>query len=341
MSSDSFFAVVPGVADATSVNPAPPVREQQTHDAADDHSVDKDHDHRHEISLALKLTNLAAIIIPFAGLVFAICSLWGWGFSWTHLFILVGMYFLTGFGITIGYHRLFTHKSFETNAVVKATLAILGSMAVEGPVFKWVAQHRRHHQHSDDVEDPHSPHLHGHGFKGMLKGLWYSHCGWIFDREYAKINNYIPDLMKSRLLVWISKTFSLWVALGLLIPTVLGGLITLSWSGALFGFVWGGLARIFLVHHITWSINSVCHLWGTRPFRSHDESRNNVVFGVLAMGEGWHNNHHAFPTSARHGLRWWQIDTSYYVIRAMELLGLAWQVRVPAPAAMEAKRRKA
>ena len=136
----------------------------------------------------------------------------------------------------------------------------------------------------------------------------------------------------------VSETFTVWVALGLLIPTLLGGLLTLSWSGALLGFIWGGLARIFLVHHVTWSINSVCHLWGSRPFRSHDESRNNVVFGVLAMGEGWHNNHHAFPTSARHGLRWWQVDLSYYVIRTMECLGLAWQVRTPAPAAMEAKR---
>jgi stearoyl-CoA desaturase (delta-9 desaturase) len=142
------------------------------------------------------------------------------------------------------------------------------------------------------------------------------------------------------MLRWISNMFPLWVFVGLLIPTVLGGLLTMSWTGALFGFVWGGLARIFLVHHVTWSINSVCHLWGSQPYRSHDESRNNVFFGILGLGEGWHNNHHAFPTSARHGLRWWQIDTSYYVIRLMELVGLAWQVRVPAPATMEAKRSR-
>ena len=290
------------------------------------------------ISLALKITNLVAIVLPFAGLIVGIAMLWGWGFSWVHLGILIGMYLATGFGITVGYHRLFTHKSFETNRVVKAALAVLGSMAVEGPVFKWAAQHRRHHQHSDDVNDPHSPHLHGEGFKGMLKGLWYSHVGWLFDKDQPGVYSYVPDLMKSKMLAWISKTFPLWVLLGLLIPTALGGLLTMTWSGALFGFVWGGLARVFLVHHVTWSINSVCHLWGTRPFRSHDESRNNVVFGVLGMGEGWHNNHHAFPTSARHGLRWWQIDTSYYVIRVLEWLGLAWQVRVPAPATIEAKR---
>jgi stearoyl-CoA desaturase (delta-9 desaturase) len=174
----------------------------------------------------------------------------------------------------------------------------------------------------------------------MLKGLWYSHCGWLFTRDNPKLASYIPDLMKSKTLTWVSNTFTIWVIVGFAIPTILGGLLTMSWAGALFGFVWGGLARVFLVHHVTWSINSVCHLWGSRPYRSHDESRNNVVFGVLAMGEGWHNNHHAFPTSARHGLSWWQIDLSYYVIRMMEVLGLAWQVRIPAPAALEAKRLK-
>jgi stearoyl-CoA desaturase (delta-9 desaturase) len=295
--------------------------------------------HAHNrISLGLKITNVVAIVLPFVGLVAAVIALWGWGFSWAHLFIAGGMYLATGFGITIGYHRLFTHKSFETHRVLKAVFAVLGSMAVEGPVFKWVATHRRHHQHSDGDEDPHSPHLHGQGFRGMLKGLWHSHCGWLFSRDYPRLQAYVPDLMKSRLLTAISKTFPIWALAGLVLPTLLGGLITMSWGGALFGFLWGGLARIFLVHHVTWSINSVCHLWGSRPYRSHDESRNNFVFGVLAMGEGWHNNHHAFPTSARHGLAWWQIDTSYYVIRVMEWLGLAWQVRVPAPATMMAKR---
>ena len=292
----------------------------------------------HRISLALRLTNLGAILLPFAGLLVAILFLWGWGFSWTHLFILVGMYLATGLGITIGYHRLFTHRSFETIPAVKFILGVLGSMAVEGPVFKWVAQHRRHHQHSDAEQDPHSPHLHGEGWRGLLKGLWHSHVGWVFDRDIPGLSRYIADLTGSRMLRAISRMFPLWVVAGLMIPTALGGVITLSWKGALLGFIWGGLVRIFLVHHVTWSINSVCHLWGSRPFRSHDESRNNAIFGVLAMGEGWHNNHHAFPTSARHGLRWWQVDLSYYVIRLMELLGLAWRVKVPATEAMEAKR---
>jgi stearoyl-CoA desaturase (Delta-9 desaturase) len=333
MSPDSVFGLfTPAERPQTDNQPAPQEVPVVVHDP-------HDHDHApHDISLAMKLTNLGAIVIPFCGLIAAIVLLWGWGFSWTHLFIMAGMYLATGLGITVGFHRLFTHKSFETYKPLQALFAVLGSMAVEGPVFRWVAQHRQHHQHSDEAMDPHSPHLHGGGFKGMLKGLWHSHAGWLFSKESPKLNKYIPDLMKSRVLTWVSETFTLWAVVGVLLPTLLGGLITLSWTGALLGFIWGGLVRIFLVHHVTWSINSVCHLWGSKPFRSHDESRNNVVFGVLAMGEGWHNNHHAFPTSARHGLRWWQVDLSYYVIRTMECLGLAWQVRVPAAAAIEAKR---
>ena len=292
----------------------------------------------YRVPLSLRVTNLAAIVIPFAGLVVAIAMLWGWGFSWTHLFILVGMYIASGLGITIGYHRLFTHKAFETIPAVKFILAVLGSMAVEGPVFRWVAQHRKHHQHSDAEQDPHSPHLHGEGWRGFIKGLWHSHIGWVFDADQSALARYVPDLLNSKVLRVASATFPLWAIAGLMIPTALGGLITMTWKGALLGFLWGGLARIFLVHHVTWSINSVCHLWGTRPFNCHDESRNNAIFGVLAMGEGWHNNHHAFPTSARHGLKWWQFDLSYCVIRLMEMLGLAWRVRVPAPEAIAAKR---
>ncbi len=290
------------------------------------------------ISFGLRLTNILVITIPFAGLVLAILLLWGWAFSATHLFILLGMYLATGLGITIGFHRLFTHKSFETNRVVEFILAALGSMAVEGPVFRWVAQHRQHHQHSDEPGDPHSPHLHGEGWRGFIKGLYHSHIGWIFSKDDRTISKYIPDLLKSKTLQAVSKLFPIWVLAGLLIPTLLGGLITLSWSGALLGLLWGGLARIFIVHHVTWSINSVCHIWGSRPYRSHDESRNNLVFGVIGMGEGWHNNHHAFPTSARHGLSWWQVDLSYYIIKAMSWLGLAWKVRVPTAEAMVAKR---
>jgi stearoyl-CoA desaturase (delta-9 desaturase) len=284
-----------------------------------------------------RAVTMAGVTLPLAGLVAAIAMLWGRGFSWVDLGLLIGMYVATAIGITVGYHRLFTHKSFETVPLIKFLLAVLGSMALEGPMLKWVAMHRRHHQHSDDVDDPHSPHHHGGGLKGLVLGFWHAHVGWIFTKDPSDLSKYVGDLVRDRVLRLISNTWFLWAAVGLLLPALLGGLITRSWTGVLCGFLWGGLARIFLVHHITWSINSVCHLWGTRPFDSHDQSRNNLVFGVLGFGEGWHNNHHAFPTSARHGLFWWQIDFSYYIIRGLEFLRLAWKVRVPDPTRLAAK----
>jgi stearoyl-CoA desaturase (Delta-9 desaturase) len=289
------------------------------------------------LPLRTRIANLCAIILPFGGLVAAMLLSWGWGFSWTALGLLLGMYILTGLGITVGYHRLFTHRAFETNHVVRAIFGILGSMAVQGPVLKWVADHRRHHQHSDKDGDPHSPNGHGDGILGMLRGLWHAHVGWVFRPEGPHLMRYVNDLSQSRLIRTISVLFPVWVLAGLAIPTVLGGLITMSWSGALMGFVWGGLVRIFLVHHITWSVNSVCHIWGTRPFRTGDHSRNNLLFGILALGEGWHNNHHAFPTSARHGLRWWQFDASYWVIRLLVAMKLAWQVKLPPATLISAK----
>jgi stearoyl-CoA desaturase (delta-9 desaturase) len=286
-----------------------------------------------------QILSLCAIILPPLGLVAAIILLWGVGFSWLHLGLLLGGYVLTAFGITIGYHRLFTHKSFETNAVVKAILGVLGSMAVEGSILQWVATHRRHHQHSDRDEDPHSPNTHGHGFLALLKGIYHSHFGWFFTAAPATMSRYVPDLAADPVIRRVSKLFPLWVCLGLLIPAGIALAITGTWLGALLGLVWGGLVRIFLVHHVTWSVNSVCHLWGARPFDCHDHSRNNLIFGILGFGEGWHNNHHAFPTSARHGLRWWQIDTSYWVIRLMGLVGLARAIRVPSADRIQAKLR--
>ena len=291
------------------------------------------------VSIPVQIANLTVVILPFLGFIAAMALLWGRGFDWLHLGLMLGMYVITVLGVTVGYHRLFTHKAFETHAAVKFVLAMWGSLAIEGPLFKWVATHRRHHQTSDGEGDPHSPHLHGHGFVGFVSGLWHAHCGWLFEPHIPGLNKYVADLNASPMLRVISNLFPLWILVSLLIPTVLGGLFTMSWMGALLGFLWGGLARVFLVHHVTWSINSVCHLWGGRPYRSQDNSRNNVVFGVLALGEGWHNNHHAFPTSARHGLAWWQIDISYLFIRLLEVFGLAWKVRVPGPTALAAKRR--
>ena len=290
-------------------------------------------------SLSTRITNFAAVVIPFIGLAAAIFLLWGIAFNWVYLAIMGVMYAITGLGITVGFHRYFTHKSFDTPNWVVALLGVFGSMAVQGPILEWAAVHRRHHQHSDDMEDPHSPHTHGSGVWGTLRGFWHAHLGWLFSVRPTDYARYVPDLTKDKLVSSISRTFTLWVVLGLAIPTVLGGLLTLSWTGALLGLIWGGLVRVFFVHHVTWSINSVCHIWGSRPFDSHDHSRNNVIFGVLGMGEGWHNNHHAFPTSARHGLRWWEFDLSYVIIKCLGLVGLARNIRVPTPERVAAKLR--
>jgi stearoyl-CoA desaturase (Delta-9 desaturase) len=288
-------------------------------------------------TMSLQVINLLAVTVPMLGFIATAALVWGRGFDFVQLGIFLTMFFLTAFGVTIGFHRLYTHRSFQTSAPVRWALAVLGSMAVEGPLRRWVATHRQHHQHSDDHHDPHSPHLHGAGFGGMLRGMWHAHVGWLFEPELRGMSKYVGDLSRDPVARHVSRLFVVWVLLGLAIPTVAGGLLTMSWWGAFMGFMWGGLARIFLVHHVTWSINSVCHIWGSRPFRSHDESRNNIFFGVFAFGEGWHNNHHAFPTSARHGLQWWQIDISYMIIRAMALVGLVWDVKVPDAARIASK----
>lgn len=286
-----------------------------------------------------RLINLGGVLLPIAGLVVGLWLLWGTHFNWLYLGLLVGMYLISGLGITIGYHRLFTHRSFTTPKWVSTLLAIMGSMAVEGSVLHWVAVHRKHHQHSDEHDDPHSPHAFGGGMLAMIRGMWHAHIGWsLGKRKKEDLSKYVYDLKKDRLLVWTSRLFPLWVAIGLLIPAVLGGLLTMTWMGVLMGFLWGGLVRVLLVHHATWSINSVCHIWGTTPYKSNDESKNNVVFGILALGEGWHNNHHAFPRSARHGLAWWQFDISYLIIKAMSWVGLAKRIHVPDQATRDSRR---
>lgn len=286
-----------------------------------------------------RLINLGGVTIPIAGLVVGLWLLWGTHFNWVYLGLLVGMYLITGFGITIGYHRLFTHRSFKTPRWFASVLAIMGSMAVEGSVLHWVAVHRKHHQHSDEHDDPHSPHAHGGGLRGTLRGMWHAHIGWSLGKKNKEnLSPYVHDLRKDQSLVWISRLFPAWVLIGFILPAALGGLLTMTWMGVLLGFLWGGLVRVLLVHHATWSINSVCHLWGSRPYESNDESRNNPVFGILALGEGWHNNHHAFPNSARHGLAWWQIDLSYLLILGMSWVGLASRIKVPGQEKMSQRR---
>jgi stearoyl-CoA desaturase (delta-9 desaturase) len=291
----------------------------------------------------LAIINLFAVILPVLGLAGAIVLLWGVAFNWWYLLLFGGMSLVSAIGITVGYHRLCTHKSFTTPAALRYLFAAAGSMAVQGPVIRWCAEHRKHHQHSDTEGDPHSPHMSRHGSWGegivaTLRGAFHAHMGWLFVGRSKDLGKYSADLRADRALVLADRQFIFWVIAGLAFPALLAGLISMSWWGLLLGFLWGGLVRVLMVHHITWSVNSVCHLWGTQPFDSHDESRNNPLVGVLAMGEGWHNNHHAFPASARHGLRWWEFDFSYWLIRALAMVGLARNVRVPTRERVQSRR---
>jgi stearoyl-CoA desaturase (delta-9 desaturase) len=282
---------------------------------------------------------LIVILTPILGLVAAIVLLWERAIGVPELATLAVMYVLGMFGITIGFHRLASHRSFQTPAPLRALFAILGSTAGQGPVLYWAAIHRRHHKYSDQPGDPHSPNMHGDGWRGLLKGFWHAHTGWMFVHEVIDWGRWIPDLLADRTLFRVSRLYFLWMFLGLAIPAAVCGLIGGSWMGALLGLLWGGLVRLFLLHHCTWAINSVTHIWGTRPYKSRDYSRNNALVAVVTLGEGWHNNHHAFPTSAFHGLTWWQIDPSGLVIRALRLCGLAWDVKTPSLATRAEARR--
>ena len=283
--------------------------------------------------LSEKIILTFAVLIPLAGCVAGGYRLWqhGWMTMLDLALLAVGWY-ATGLGITVGFHRLLAHRSFETARPVRYFWMGLGSLAIQGSPLMWCAVHRRHHQCSDKPGDPHSPHLHDGGVWQVIRGFFHSHTGWLYSPYWSdpSLKRFIPDLMADKPAVAIDRFYYLWVAISLAIPTVIGGLVTWSWQGAGTAFLWGGLVRVFVTHHITWSINSVCHVFGKQDYQAGDASRNNVVFGFLAHGEGWHNNHHAFPNSARHGLKWWQFDLSWVLIRLMERLRLAWDVKVPA-----------
>jgi stearoyl-CoA desaturase (Delta-9 desaturase) len=266
----------------------------------------------------------------------------GWSgnlFGWEYLLLLAFMYVSVGTGITVGFHRLLTHRSFKCGRLLRAGFAALGSAAAEGPVIDWVATHRKHHQFSDERGDPHSPHVdREHGWRGALQGLVYAHLGWVFkDMEVADERRYAPDLLADPLIRFVDRTFVLWVVVGLAVPFALGFAVTGSVTGGLLGLLWGGAARIFFVHHATFSINSVCHFFGRQDYDTGDESKNVAWLAIPTWGEAWHNNHHAFPTSYRHGLRRWQIDPAAGVIRLLEMFGLAWDVVRVDPARRQRK----
>ncbi len=277
------------------------------------------------------------IIVPFLAVAAAVPMAWGGWLGWTDVAIMVLMYWLTGHGVTVGFHRLFTHKSYKPNRAVKVFWAVAGSMAIQGPVIRWVADHRKHHKFSDRDGDPHSPWRYGTDLKALSKGFWYAHMMWLFNPEQTPQRKYAPDLMKDPDLVRISKQFPMWVGVSLLLPAVLGGLLTMSWQGALTGFFWGSLVRVSLLHHVTWSVNSICHTIGERPFLSRDRSANVWWLAIPSMGESWHNLHHADPTAARHGVLKGQVDTSARVIWFMEKMGWVSDVRWPAKDRIESK----
>ena len=280
----------------------------------------------------------AFIVVPLLCVLAAGWVLWGHGLSWRDVVISTVMYAVTGHGITVGFHRYFTHGSFKAGRGVRVALAVAGSMAVEGPVTRWVADHRRHHAYSDKDGDPHSPWRYGTTFGALCKGLWHAHIGWLFDVEQTDQKRFAPDLLADRDVDRVNKLFPLWVLVSLGLPPLVGGLWAGSWSGALSAFFWASVVRMAVLHHATWSINSICHTLGDRPFVTRDKSANVWPLALLSMGESWHNLHHADPTAARHGVDRWQVDTSAELIRGLEKLGLAHDVRWPSRARLDARR---
>ena len=289
---------------------------------------------------AHKIANLIGVPLPLVGLLAAIVLLWNQAIGPLELGLLIGLYVLTALGVTLGYHRLFTHRAFESSRVFRAVVAVLGSMAMEGSVIMWVADHRKHHTFTDKEGDPHSPHLSGPGFWGGVRGLWHAHVGWLFQAVgTAERERFAPDLLKDRALRVIDKLFFVWVVLGFAIPFALGWIVGGGVGAALTALLWGGFVRVFLLHHVTWSINSICHFFGRVRFEVEDESRNVFWLAPLSMGESWHHNHHAFPTSAFHGLRWWErlADPTGLLIAALEKLGIVWNVVRVSPERQRAK----
>jgi stearoyl-CoA desaturase (Delta-9 desaturase) len=269
------------------------------------------------------------VVLPLLALLLAVPVAWGWGLGWVDVTLALVLYVISGLGITVGYHRYFTHGSFKAKRPLRIALALAGSIAMQGPVITWVADHRRHHAFSDKEGDPHSPWLFGTGLAAVARGFYHSHTGWLFDREETNKERFTPDLLADRDIMRINNSFIALSAATLLVPAVLGGLLTWSWWGALTALFWAGFVRVALLHHVTWSINSICHMICDQPFAALDQSRNVWPLAVLSFGESWHNLHHADPTCARHGVQRGQVDISARLIWLFEKLSWAHSVRWP------------
>src|ERR1051326_1413538 len=270
-------------------------------------------------------------VIPLVGVGVAIWTLWGRGFSVTDAAIALGLYAFSGLGVTVGFHRLLAHKTFDAPAPVRATLAVAGSLSIEMGAIDWAATHRRHHAYSDQPGDPHSPHLQvENGWRGIVKGLWFAHMGWLFSNERTSRERWTPDLLKDPTMVKINDMFPFFVVTSFVAPAILGLVITRSFTGMLSAFLWGSLVRIFLLHHVTFSINALCHFFGKRPYETKEKSVNFWPLAILSFGESWHNNPPAFPGSAYLGLRGWQPDPGKWLLWVLSALGLARNIKHPA-----------
>ncbi len=284
----------------------------------------------HQDSWWAKAIVLAVVFLPIAALGYAIFRLWGHGIGGLEVGLLAGFWAFTGLGISVGYHRMLTHRALETRAPARFMLLVAGAMSLQGPPADWAATHIRHHAKADREGDPHSP----------LEGFWHAHTGWLVRDRFVRDGLAHDKLMADPITAFVQKTWALWVVLSFGLPTLIGYLATGSWWGALDGLVWGGLLRVFIGHHITWSVNSVTHIFGTRPFKTTDKAANNFLIGLFGWGEGWHNNHHAFPNAAFIGMRWYQVDFGGWLIRLLQGLGQVRKLSQPTKAEKQARLRR-
>ncbi|MFH2052257.1 MAG: fatty acid desaturase [bacterium] len=288
---------------------------------------------------AMALITHAVVWTPAAGALAAVWLAFETGVTTFDWVLLLVMYLLTVIGVELGLHRYVSHRAFRTTGFIEGALVVLGSMAAQGPALYWASTHRRHHAFSDQEGDPHSPCLSGSGFRGRVAGLFHAHMGWLFQPVQSDWLRYIPDLVKDSRLFRLNQLYFVWMLLGLAIPAAAGLLHYGTVIGAFKGLLWGGLGRIFLVHHAVWGVNSLCHRFGSRPFPTREQSRNLAIIALPSLGGGWHNNHHAFPRAADNRLHWWQLDVCGLIVRFLDRAHLAWDVHYPDAASFKGQRR--